>query len=369
MNNRLLFLTLNVFSATGGIEKVCRVAGKALHELSVEKGSGLSVFSMYDNSGQVDETYFPRTLFKGFGGNRLKFVLASVRAGRGCNVVLLSHLNLLPVGYLIKKISPKTKLFLIAHGIEVWQPLSRLKRTLLQSVDLFLPVSSFTGKKLTEIHGTAARKVRVLNNCLDPFLKKNASPALEKALRERYNIGDKDLVLLTVTRLSFSEQYKGYDKVVAAMAEHTPSTRRIRYLIVGKYDAEEKDRLDAIISRYGLQDAVIYAGFAKDEELSAHFNLADAYIMPSTGEGFGIVFIEALFYGLPVIAGNVDGSVDALAGGEFGILVDPNNNTEIAEAVKKIVANKQSFVPDEKEVVKKFGYQQYKRKLEALLPG
>ena len=72
-----------------------------------------------------------------------------------------------------------------------------------------------------------------------------------------------------------------------------------------------------------LSESVIFTGYVKDEEVAAHFSIADIYIMPSTKEGFGIIFIEAMFYGKPVIAGNKDGSADALQNGTLGILVNP----------------------------------------------
>jgi len=366
VNKGFLFLTLNTFSATGGIEKVCRIAGKALSEIVAENGGTFSVYSMYDEGRHVDEAYFPASQFKGFSGNQVSFVLRSILEGRKSAVVLLSHINLLPIGYLIKKASPKTKLVLIAHGIEVWEEVGK-KKTALRSVDLFLPVSSFTAAKLQTKYKIGAGKIGVLNNCLDPFLKKEANPALENNLRKRYGFQSDDLVLLTVTRLKYSEQYKGYDKVVEALQVLKTSQPNIKYLIVGKYDAEEKQRLDTIIRRNGLSDRVVFAGFVNDEELNAHFNIADVYIMPSSGEGFGIVFIEALYYGLPVIAGNADGSVDALAGGEFGLLVNPHSIEEIAAAIKSVSHNRNSFLPETARVLKRFGYDQYKQKLTRLL--
>lgn len=366
MKQKLLFLTLNTFSATGGIEKVCRVAAKALHEIVGEGAGDLSVYSLYD-ADETDEAYLPAACFKGFARQRAKFIWRAVWEGRRSGTVLLSHVNLLPVGYLIKKASPKTRLVLMAHGIEVWEPVSGWKKKFLQSVDLFLPVSRFTAEKLQTVHGLPAQKIRVLNNCLDPFLRKEKTPALEKTLRQKYGLAGDDFVLLTVTRLKFSEQYKGYDKVVRAMASMRTSHPDLKYLVVGKWDPEEKQRLDAIINEAGLNDVVIFAGFAKDDELSAHFNLADAYIMPSTGEGFGIVFVEALFFGLPVIAGNADGSVDALGGGEFGLLVNPDDPTEIEQAITTVYQNKKAHLPNHRRVMEYFGYDTYKMNLHSLL--
>ncbi len=361
MKPKLLFLTLNVFSATGGIEKVCRVAGKALHELAEEGGGELAVYAMHDKDSHADEAYFPASAYQGFGGKKLAFALAAVRAGCSADTVLLSHVNLLPVGYAIKKLSPKTKLVLMAHGIEVWDPVASLKQRLFAAVDLFLPVSSFTAKKLESIHKISSQKIQVLNNCLDPFLRKEGGAEAVTALRKRYGIKAADFVLLTLTRIKFSEQYKGYDKVITALTLVRQDYPNVKYLIAGKYDAEEKQRLDVLISENGLHDAVIFTGFVRDDELSAHFGAADAYIMPSTGEGFGIVFIEALFYGLPVIAGNVDGSVDALAGGEFGLLVNPGKEEEIINAIKLVANDSDSGKPALEKVLQRFGFAAYKQ--------
>lgn len=367
MLKKLLFLTLNTFSATGGIEKVCRAAGKALHEIIEGEKGELAIYSLYDQNKDVLKDYFPSSVFEGFAGKKLKFVLQSISKGRSSDVVILSHINLLAVGYLVKKSSPKIKLVLLAHGIEVWDRLSSLKMRMIKSVDLLLPVSNYTSEKLRTVLEIPATRLQVLNNCLDPFLQKASLAGKDEELAERYSIKKGDVVLLTLTRIKFSEQYKGYDKVIRALATLQKTEPRIKYLVVGKYDNEEKARLDSLIDQADLNDRVIFTGFVSDDELAAHFNIADVYIMPSTGEGFGIVFIEALFYGKPVIAGNKDGSVDALANGEFGFLVNPDNNDEIIAAINKVLANKEVYLPDEKKVTERFGFEQYKKQWATIL--
>ena len=160
-----------------------------------------------------------------------------------------------------------------------------------------------------------------------------------------------------------TELYKGYDKVIQALSILVKEDPSLRYLLVGKYGALEKKRLDALIEKHELSHVVHFAGFVPDSELAAHFNLADIFIMPSEKEGFGIVFIEAMFYGKPVIAGNKDGSVDALCNGELGLLVDPRSVKEIATAIKKMLVDTAKFLPDEKKLEMHFGYTGYKRRL------
>ncbi len=97
----------------------------------------------------------------------------------------------------------------------------------------------------------------------------------------------------------------------------------IKYLIAGRYDSREKAFIEDLLQKLNIKNVVIMTGFIEDEELEAHFALSDMYVMPSRKEGFGIVFIEAMYYGLPVIAGNIDGSVDALLQWGIGAIGKP----------------------------------------------
>ena len=186
MGKRVLFLTLKVFSATGGIEKVCRVAGKALYETGLQCGATVKIFSMYGPPAIADgNKYFPQLLFKGFNQHKTWFVLKSLQQGRKSHIVLLSHINLLLVGWLIKKIRPSAKLVLLAHGIEVWQPLSSWKKKMLATLDLILPVSHFTKEKMQSLYGLPDERFVVINNCLDPFLELPLEKEKDESLLNR----------------------------------------------------------------------------------------------------------------------------------------------------------------------------------------
>lgn len=361
MRRGILFLTLNVFSATGGIEKVSRIAGKALNEISDD----VEIYSMHDKASDANDRYFRLERFKAFDADKIKFVSSSLAAGRGKKTVILSHINLLAVGYLIKMAYPGTQLLLLTHGIEVWKKFSWLKRKMLNSCDLILPVSRFTKQRMLQLNNLDASQFRVLNNCLDPFLHKPSGVEKSRTLLKKYGFTPGDTILMTLSRMSSAERYKGYDKVLVAMKEL--NVENLHYMIIGKYDSEEKARLDKLISDLGLADKVVFTGFVSDEELADHFNLADVYVMPSEKEGFGIVFIEAMYYGKPVIAGNRDGSTDALDNGRLGTLVDPNDPAELSRAIAKIINSKASFIPDRDKVDQKFSYDQYKKNLERII--
>jgi glycosyltransferase involved in cell wall biosynthesis len=362
--HRILFLTLKTFSATGGIEKVCKVAGKALYEL---EGENVKIFSMYDRTKSVDTKYFPPSVFTGFGAQKLKTLFTSISQGIKSKIVILSHINLLPIAFLIKKLSPKTKLVLFAHGVEVWQPLSRIKLKMLDQLDLIIAVSNYTKDKIVNLHNHKHIKCKVLNNCLDPFLSETVNTEERSNLYKKYDLSRDNFIMITVTRIAADEQYKGHDKVIESMSDIIDEFPDLRYIIAGKYDLLEKERLDKLIADHNLKDKIIFTGFVPDESLAAHYKIADLYVMPSKGEGFGIVFIEAMFFGLPVIAGNEDGSVDPLCNGELGSLVDPDDVNEVANAIKKVITDRSSFKPNGNLLMQKFSYPVYKKNLEETL--
>ncbi len=368
MSEGTLLLTLNMFSATGGIEKVSRVVGKALQDIASEKlGEKVCVYSMYDKQVDVDERYFPAAIFSGFGENKWRFVYEAVRKGINSRQVILSHSNLLLPGFLIKIFSPKTKLILLAHGIEVWNQFSFVKKMMLGKCSGIIAVSHFTKNKIASVQKLSNNRVSVLNNCLNPFLELPINNGKDESLLQRYGLSTQDKVLMTLTRLSFKEQYKGYDNVLYAIKMLIIKYPSIKYLVVGKYDQAELERLKVIIAEMNLQSQIIFTGFISDDELAAHYSIADLYIMPSKKEGFGLVFIEAMYYGKPVIAGNLDGSVDALGNGDFGLLVNPNEVVEIAEAINKVLENQQAYVPKREQVIKRFGYTNYKENWNKIL--
>ncbi len=364
MRKDILFLTLRTFSATGGIEKVCRILGKALYEQSLESNSKFAVCSMYDvNADATDNPYFPAENFCAYGIRKLNFIQAMVRKGKAYDTLILSHINLLPIAWLLKKISPQTHIILLAHGIEIWYPLSKRKKNMLACCDAIFCVSNFTAQTIIKEHGLPPQICKVLNNCLDPFMPLPQENVNTAALLKKYNLQAEDQILMTLCRLSSKERYKGYEKVITALAGLKETYPHLKYLVAGSYDAEEKIFVESLISKYHLEGKIILTGFIKDEELEAHFNMSSIYIMPSLKEGFGIVFIEAMHYGLPVIAGNRDGSVDALDNGSLGLLVDPDDNEALQNAITDILKAPEKHVPDQERLKKLFSYEIYKEKL------
>lgn len=366
MPRKVLFLTLKIFSATGGIEKVCRVAGKALYEDALLNYRKFTVYCMHDTSEDAaGNMYFPSEIFRAFGGKKPFFVTEAVKEGARANVVLISHINLLIVGWLIKKISPSTRIILLAHGIEIWRNISAAKKRMLACCSEIVAVSHYTKNSIVNNNYFPAHACTVLNNCLDPYLELPENSEQVNELRNKYRVQAHEKVLFTLSRLSSKERYKGYDKVIEALGHL--SMKNVKYIIAGSCDEKEKEYIHVQIHKLGLDDRVVLTGFVPEKELAAHFKLANVYVMPSTKEGFGIVFIEAMYYGVPVIAGSADGSVDALLNGKLGKLVDPFNVDEMAVAIEDLLTGKNCLLPNRRLLFEHFGFDTYKEKLSDIL--
>jgi len=125
--------------------------------------------------------------------------MAAVRKGINADVLIISHLHLLVFASIVKKLKPKIRIVLFAHGIEIWA------------------VSQYTAAQVISRHGINQTQIKVLNNSIDPFLKISNVTSKPNLLLNKYAINSGQKVLLTICRLSSAEQYKGYDLVIKSL--------------------------------------------------------------------------------------------------------------------------------------------------------
>ncbi|SER31810.1 glycosyltransferase family 4 protein [Pedobacter rhizosphaerae] len=365
-DKKLLFLTLYTFGLTGGIENVCKAFGKALTEFLREgKIKTYQLLSMYDKGG--NEKYIEKALFKGFGGRRILFSIQAILASQSSDIIVLSHVHLLIYARIIKKIFPKKRIILYAHGIEIWRNLSAANTKFIQNEIEIWAVSAYTANRIQALHQIEASKIQVLNNCLDPFFEIPKTFEKPASLLKKYNLPTNSKFILTLSRLSSTEQYKGYDQVLAVLNELDED---VHYILAGKADEKEQNRLQNLVQQNELQQRVIFTGYVPDAELMAHYQLADVMVMPSKAEGFGISFIEAMACGTQVIGGNQDGSVDALRQGAIGTLVNPTDLNEIKSAIETCLAKPDTEI-DKRQLqdncLAHFCFSTYKQKVGQLL--
>ncbi|WPU91632.1 glycosyltransferase family 4 protein [Mucilaginibacter sabulilitoris] len=336
MSKKVILFTLQTFSTTGGIQKMTRTLGHSLYQIGLANNWHFELWSAYDKPGDLMDQYLPAANFKGFNINKVRFALKAI--GSKPDVILLSHINLAIIGLLIKLINPKCKIWVVAHGIEIWRPLTFIQKSLLRRCDKIICVSNYTRQQMISRHKITEDTCVVLNNAVDPFMKLPLTFEKTQHLLDRYRLNHDHPVIFTLTRMAATEKYKGYEQVIKAISELKKQFPGIKYILSGKYDPLEDTRINSLITRYGLSEQVILTGFIEEAELTDHFLLADLFVLPSKKEGFGIVFIEALACGLPVICGNADGSVDAIRNGELGKAIDTDNLAELHGCIAEYLA-------------------------------
>lgn len=331
-------------------------------------GFRLSTYSLYDDHTHVDQRYVAKSDFKGFSKKRVSFALALVKKAFSTDKLILSHINLLLFGNIVKRIRPSVKIILWAHGIEVWRAIPNWKKKFLQEKAEIWAVSKYTKQQLMERHQIPSANIKVLNNTIDPFYKVSTGFDKPNNLLERYQIKPDAFVLFTLTRLSATEHAKNYDLVINAVKALKDQFPQLIYVIGGKADQQEQMRLRQLVEKHELSENVKIIGFVDEQEIEAHYQLADCFVLPSKKEGFGIVLIEAAACGCQVIGGNVDGSTDALLDGELGQLVNPDSEAEIIEAIKKTIHNTLHQAKKQQELtLQHFGFEQYLKKVSCLI--
>jgi len=333
MPKKIILYSLQTFSTTGGIQKMTRTMAHSLYNISKKNPWDFEFWSAYDSNDDLMPQYIPSENFRGFNTNRINFVLKSIIKAPKPDIIILSHINLAIIGLLIKVINPRCKVWLIAHGIEVWRPLSLLKKLFLNNCDKIICVSNFTKEQMISRHNTNPDVCKVLNNAVDPFMKVPKTFTKPDHLLKRYQLSPDNPIIFTLTRLASTEQYKGHDQIIKIIKTLRIKFPGIKYILAGQYDYKEKLRIQKLIVANNVEDQVILTGFLDEGELSDHFLLADLFVLPSKKEGFGIVFIEALACGLPVVCGNADGSIDAIWNGELGKAIDPDDLTGLEIAI------------------------------------
>jgi len=359
-------------SAIGGIQTFSRFIVRALRDVFPE--SEIAVFSKNDTS-YPDPASDPANSFTPMGWWTPKlrtpefaWQLFRSAARERPDIVVTAHVNFAPVAHWLHKLF-HIPYVAVGHGVEVWEIGNKRIRRALRAADCLLAVSDFTRLRMASTLALDANRIALLPNTFDP--EQFYPGPKPHYLLKRYGLAANQPVILTIARLASAERYKGYDQLLRAMPLVREQFPNVRYVLGGR--GPDRARIEALIRDLDVSANVTLAGYVPDHELRSHYNLCDVFAMPSKGEGFGIVFLEALGCGKPVLAGNKDGSVDAVLNGALGVLVDPDNVTEIANALIAILGRKHSnrMISDadalRSRAIEAYGYQRFRERLSEVI--
>jgi asparagine synthase (glutamine-hydrolysing) len=280
-------------------------------------------------------------LTAGLGGksNYLRALLALLAGGTSARMVLCGHVNLLPAAA-VAGAWLRAPVVLVIHGIDAWTPPnSRLARRLAARVDHVVAVSELTRDRFLAWNERRPA-VTVVPNAVQ--LEDFGAGPRPGYLLDRYRLHGRR-ILLTLGRLAGHERYKGFDEVIAVLPRLRNEHPDIAYVIAG--DGSDRARLESLAATHGVADIVTFAGRISEHEKADHYRMADAYAMPSRGEGFGRVLLEALACGIPVVASKIDGGREALLHGQLGELVDPDDPQDVLRGIRAAFARGRNGVP------------------------
>jgi len=246
--------------------------------------------------------------------------------------MVFDHLQLAAVQNFLPR-SRRRPYAIFLHGAEAWVPLSTLRKRALLNANVLMAPSGYSATRIRSVHPDLPR-IHVCHLALPPELTSqndtNSAEAetLSSLLPES---------VLIVARMAMGEQYKGHEQLLRAWPQVVSAVPHAQLVIVGTGD--DLPRLKGIASEVGVTDQVFFTGRVSEETLNAIYSRVAVFAMPSTGEGFGVVYLEAMRHRLPCIGGASDGASEIIVHGKTGFLVDQTDICQLANHVIDLLSN------------------------------
>lgn len=314
----------------------------ALRSLVEEGVISLSVVDFLEEPDARPDLLPASAGFRACGGSKLRMALATLRAAAVRPLCLIDHVGLaLPLLPLARVGFVATVIF--AHGEENWRNVRRDYRWSLEAATLVLSNSHFTRERMQA--SVPRVKVEACPLGLSPSfplrkepsrwdpgerLELTAADGVPKLLGER--------VLLLVARMHPDEVRKGHREMIQVLPSLLREHPDVQLVFCG--DGGDRPALEALVDEMGVASAVFFPGHVPVEFLDRLYRRAFAFTMPSTQEGFGLVYLEAMNHGRACLGCRNQGSEEVIVHGETGLLVhDPKDLDELAGALRNLLAD------------------------------
>ncbi len=274
------------------------------------------------------------------------------------DLICCGHIHLLPLALAAGRLL-KRPVWLLTYGIEVWRPTGRIfVDRWVSQVSRLLSISEVTLGRFLAWSRYPRERCALLPNAI--HLEHYGPGPKPASLVQRYGLTNRR-VLLTFGRLESQERAKGFDEILELLPSLAHDIPDVTYVIAG--DGSDRERLQQKVRDLHLTAQVVFTGLVAEEDKADLYRLADAYVMPSRGEGFGFVLLEAMACGIPVVASKSDGGREAVREGALGILVDPDDPADIRRGILAALAQPRQVPPG----LAYFSFDQFSQRLGALL--
>ncbi len=322
--------------APGGVQRVGRHMAAVLTEFASSRGMDCRLLSLNDSPELHRMTLGGREfVYTGCDRAKGRFMVTAMRAARRkAKLVLAAHPNLGPVAQAMRVAAPRLKSIICTHGIEVWEPLPGLRRRALRHANLVLAPSRDTADHVAAQQQVARERIRVLHWALDPQFEALLAAGSQTALPANFPTGR---VILTVGRWLATERYKGMDTLITALPRLLPRWPELQLALVGEGD--DRAWLEELTEKNGVLRHVHFLSGLSSAELAACYGACEIFALPSRGEGFGLVYLEAMARGKPVIGGAHGGAPEVIEDGVTGYLVPHGDPIHLATSIEALLAD------------------------------
>jgi phosphatidylinositol alpha-1,6-mannosyltransferase len=301
---------------TGGIQESARIAWEGFRKRGTAQHEPAAVLSYgpapdASSACQGDKIVATRTR----GG----ILLRSLAHRWDAESLVIWHLGLSKLLPFLRGQRGQVLVFL--HGVEAWRPLSRRLQRLLGRADSFLANSEFTWRRFVEFNPALAnRPCQVV-----PLGSGEAEPT--------ELLPEEPPSMLAISRLCRSEDYKGHRELIAVWPQVLARLPDARLWIAGDGDL----RPDLERAAAPLGDRVQFWGRVSQEQKQALLRRCRCLAMPSRGEGFGLVYLEAMRLGRPCLVSTCDAGREVVHPPEAGLAVDPRDSVAVADAAVRLL--------------------------------
>ncbi|HUE89994.1 MAG TPA: glycosyltransferase family 4 protein [Vicinamibacterales bacterium] len=300
-----------------GADGVSAVSRQIVHALT-RCGVSVSCLALDDHNGRSLVSDPLEVPVATAGGGRARFAMrttATSVAGR-FDRIIVTHLQLAPAAWVAHRLARDVAVYL--HGVEVWRPLNRRACAFLASTRL-LANSHYTVNRFREWHPSlSATRVSV------------CAPATPPRVTATRPFDARSQSAVIVGRLWSEERYKGHDALLDVWPSHLRHHPHARLVIVG--DGDDRVRLQHRVQAEGLSASVVFRGRVSRSELEQVLDDSRVFVMPSSGEGFGIVYLEAMHAGRPCI-GSPGAASEVIEDGKTGLLVPVTDRAALVDAL------------------------------------
>jgi glycosyltransferase involved in cell wall biosynthesis len=311
-----------------------RRLSEILSALSRERDVPFSAVSLLDNGWDPARHMRPVSYwrFASAAGSRSKFVRQIVELAARCpgQQLILGHVALTPIAYALRRAGLIGSYYVTLHGTEAWQRLRLAERVGCRLASKMISTTQFTRARFCQANQIAEERVPIIPLAID---KASLAPP---SLSDAHAMGP--LRVLFVGRLCSLDRYKGADELIEAVAHLQKEKVAVQLDIVGTGD--DQARLENKTAALDAGGAVSFPGALSDAELENRYRSCDLFALPSWGEGFGIVFLEAMSYGKPCLGAASGGVPEVIADGHDGFLVPYGEVGRVVECLRTAAKNR-----------------------------